>query len=84
VAPHKLPELGQGHIYFREHYDRFRLIIILIGLSSATLVIIRLNLSHYLAQIRQVRLRGVSTGSSVAGPEVKRVGDGEEGRENDL
>ena len=68
LDPVPLPELGQGAVYFKEHYDRMRLILITLMLVGATMVMIRINLFHYLAQLRQIQSRGVSTGSSVLPP----------------
>ena len=61
-------ELGQGPIYFKERYDRVRLALIFLMLAGATVAAVRVNLFHYLAQLRQIRSRGMSPGTSVLPP----------------
>lgn len=66
VAPEPLPEIGEGPLYFKPRYDRLRLLLITLALVATTGALIRLNLAHYLAQIRQaVRGAGSSGGSRV-------------------
>lgn len=68
ISPAPLPELGQGPVYFKERYDRLRLILIAAMLIGATVAIVRINLFHYFAQLRQIRSRGIYSGSSMLPP----------------
>ncbi|MFZ5876626.1 MAG: poly-gamma-glutamate system protein [Nitrospirota bacterium] len=52
LDPVPLPELGQGPIYFKERYDRVQLGLIIIALVILTAAIVRLDMRHYLQQIR--------------------------------
>lgn len=61
-------DFGQGDVYFKEHYNRTRVLLITLGLIALTIGLVRLNVSHYLAFLRQVRLRGINTGTAVLPP----------------
>ncbi|MHB8836269.1 MAG: poly-gamma-glutamate system protein [Candidatus Methylomirabilia bacterium] len=66
VAPEPLPEIGEGPLYFKPRYDRLRLVLITLALIAATGAMIRLNLGHHLAQLRQaLRGAGSSGGSRI-------------------
>jgi hypothetical protein len=73
VSPVPLPELGQGSVYFKERYDRLRLILITIMFVGANVITVRVNLFYYLAQLRQIRSRGISPGTSVLLPTDTQV-----------
>jgi poly-gamma-glutamate system protein len=68
IDPAQSPELGQGPVYFREVYDRLRLSLIALLMIGVTVLVVRLNLSHYLAHLRQIRTRGLNPGSSLLPP----------------
>lgn len=52
LDPVPLPELGQGPIYFKERYDRVQLGLIIFVLVTLTAAVVRLDMRHYLQQIR--------------------------------
>lgn len=66
--PSQTQELGQGPVYFSERYDRTRLSLIAIGMIIITFVLVRFNLSHYLAFVKTLRSRGLNTGTAVLPP----------------
>lgn len=52
LDPVPLPDLGQGPIYFKERYDRVQLGLIIFVLIALTTAVVRLDMRHYLQQIR--------------------------------
>lgn len=64
VDPTAAPELGQGPVYIKERYDRFKLGLIIVGLLIITTAVVRLDMRHYMNQFRAGRYLGAG-GSTV-------------------
>lgn len=60
--------LGQGPVYYKARYDRIRLLVIIIVLVAITIVLARLNLSHYLSFLRQIHTREINAGTAILPP----------------